>query len=154
MKAKQRHGLRWISRKAMSELKVCPFCGGEAYKHKTHHEQMNGLELEKYNVFHVTCRDCGADIRSPENTPLFCEELWNRRTEPNEALTCEGCQHNSNPTAMACSICTRNPRRRDCHKPAFQTSISNEKRAVGDNTPPDKESFEVWKLTQQEMNGF
>ncbi len=52
----------------MTELKTCPFCGGEA--------EMNGIKT----LFHIRCKHCGAA------TGLFIDkevaaEAWNRRVD-------------------------------------------------------------------------
>ena len=65
------------------KLKPCPFCGNEAIKRVTTHNcgfvDNNGHPFSDFKVYHVTCKFCGADVRSPETAPEYCEVLWNRR---------------------------------------------------------------------------
>lgn len=67
----------------MAELKPCPFCGGKAIKRTTTENvgflSNNGHRYSYFRVYHVTCKLCGADVRSPEIAPEHCETKWNRR---------------------------------------------------------------------------
>ena len=60
-------------RMTMIELKRCPFCGGEP---EIRH---GGLAY----MASVACRDCGAEVRSIDESPILVElqviEKWNRR---------------------------------------------------------------------------
>ena len=61
----------------MSDLKPCPFCGGEAYK-----KLVYGLdEVSSYydiNTYVVGCRKCGIYFAIPWNED-YAVRLWNRR---------------------------------------------------------------------------
>lgn len=61
----------------MIGLKPCPFCGGKPFKRMTEHDG--------FIICHVTCRDCGADVRSTGHYPHYCETLWNRRAYEKQA---------------------------------------------------------------------
>ena len=57
----------------MSELKPCPFCGGEAK-----------LDVHKFgalgDTFGIRCSECQAQTRGFYNTANEAAEAWNRRT--------------------------------------------------------------------------
>lgn len=56
---------------AESELKRCPFCGGEASL---------GYEPERYYKYTVYCTECG--IKTPaEHIDAIAIHVWNRRTD-------------------------------------------------------------------------
>lgn len=67
----------------MTELKHCPFCGGEAYflTPKTMNSSFVSVGVE--------CKTCGANpysvlvykLETEENKKKAIAELWNRRTE-------------------------------------------------------------------------
>lgn len=58
----------------MSELKPCPFCGGEA-----------SVEIKWGNWFLVRCNNCPCDLgRSWFPKKRQAIEAWNRRSENNE----------------------------------------------------------------------
>lgn len=73
----------------MSDLRECPFCGGEA-------KIVDGL-----GVFWVACESCGATTRLSEQDEA--REAWNRRVQktpdyPSEPLAfiehrCKNCGH-------------------------------------------------------------
>lgn len=53
----------------MSELKDCPFCGGQALK--------TGAVTERYELWAIHCADCG--VRITEDTEEEVECGWNNR---------------------------------------------------------------------------
>ena len=63
----------------MNELKVCPFCGGEARvkAFRTFIEGVHGMG-EKY---YVSCTQCGVEESHFHYDPESAIEAWNRRTE-------------------------------------------------------------------------
>lgn len=75
----------------MSELKPCPFCGGEVDNFHTNHKSRT------FREHYFRCKKCEAyfslpsksDYRSVEETEREAKELWNRRAETEES--------NSNP---------------------------------------------------------
>ena len=65
-----------------TELKPCPFCGGEAFCRVTD----EGIE-DEHLLFYVECDDCYI------STPYSYDrersiEAWNRRAEDGESLVC------------------------------------------------------------------
>ena len=67
----------------MSELKPCPFCGGEAYM-ETH--RFNNLP----DTFSVRCKHCKVQTYSFYNTEQEALNAWNRRADtPHKCGDCE-----------------------------------------------------------------
>ena len=65
----------------MSELKSCPFCGGQAITDE-HHED-NGMPEVYYREYHyymVRCKECGAQLTDTINMERVMR-AWNRRTD-------------------------------------------------------------------------
>lgn len=65
----------------MSELKPCPFCGGEVrMTSRLFGSDADGFDVRRY---YVRCREC--DVGFIHLSPVQVAELWNRRTtkEPN-----------------------------------------------------------------------
>jgi len=56
----------------MSELKPCPFCGGEAYMITHRFYQLS-------NTYGVECLDCHAQTYQLYATEQKAQEAWNRR---------------------------------------------------------------------------
>lgn len=56
----------------MSELKPCPFCGGEAKMLIHHNEQLN------YVRYSIECQRCLTESNK-YFVPKIAEEAWNRR---------------------------------------------------------------------------
>ena len=71
----------------MSELKPCPFCGGEAaYENRLHINPIMdesgasiGIEVEDYEEW-VQCKKCGVKTLEYFNA-REAVEVWNRRVE-------------------------------------------------------------------------
>lgn len=61
-------------RKMMTELKPCPFCGGEA--------NYQGFELNNYCVY---CRKCGTSTRKYYASKDEARDAWNRRVNDGKA---------------------------------------------------------------------
>ena len=59
-----------------TELKACPFCGGDARMVCFEMEDENGDEYETYSA---ECHRCG--ICTPFTNRENAEELWNRRAK-------------------------------------------------------------------------
>lgn len=57
----------------MSELKPCPFCGGEA--------RITFISFPFGNRYHVCCSDCGATTGPLVASPKNAEKAWNRRAD-------------------------------------------------------------------------
>jgi Lar family restriction alleviation protein len=57
----------------MSELKSCPFCGGEAYIKQEGNHRMSTI---------IRCEDCGVTMESNESVPRgdTLGSEWNNRT--------------------------------------------------------------------------
>ena len=90
----------------MSELKPCPFCGGEAI--------LESNKLRYGTIYSAYCQKCGAEITGFSEHEAVA--AWNRRAQPdNEPLTCEGCegkeQYESEVEYGYPSPCTRCRRR-------------------------------------------
>ena len=68
-----------MEERKMVKLKKCPFCGGEP---EIRH---GGLAF----MASVACRNCGAEVRSIDESPSLVElqaiEKWNRRENGNES---------------------------------------------------------------------
>ena len=85
----------------MSELKPCPFCGGEA--HITLEQAMWFIECEN--------EDCGAMMGFEAEVVSRIEAIaaWNRRAQPaSEPLTpCDACRYNppSSCDGKPCVMC-------------------------------------------------
>lgn len=61
----------------MSELRNCPFCGGEA-------EMLNHFRIKKpktYTFFRVGCKECGLRYPKFSDSREAATEAWNRRAE-------------------------------------------------------------------------
>ena len=66
-----------------TELKPCPFCGGEAYFRTPQHDRGSAFE-----IMMVECKRCGASpyaiqvyaCENEENKRAAIARLWNRRT--------------------------------------------------------------------------
>lgn len=56
----------------MTELKPCPFCGGEAYVAR------NGYGYDWYGC---GCKRCRVQFRCDSDTEEEARELWNRRVD-------------------------------------------------------------------------
>jgi hypothetical protein len=56
----------------MSELKPCPFCGGEAFEEQFHH-----------GAWWIRCRNAGCFVRPATDltTKERSEWIWNRRSD-------------------------------------------------------------------------
>ena len=68
----------------MSELKPCPFCGGEAETVRS----MRSFTCESWEVFfYVLCKGCGARVEGADEAEAI--EAWNTRHE----RTCELIKH-------------------------------------------------------------
>ena len=67
----------------MSELKPCPFCGGEAI--------LESNKLRYGTIYSAYCQKCGAEITGFSEHEAVA--AWNRRAQPaNEPLThCRDC---------------------------------------------------------------
>jgi len=63
----------------MTELKPCPFCGGEAIVRET-------SIGDDYNGFTVECKNCAVDIGNID-TEEEAIKRWNTRTNTTEANT-------------------------------------------------------------------
>jgi len=61
----------------MSQLKPCPFCGGEAWirSFRTYIESIHGIGIK----FYVNCTDCGIDGPGTHFTESDAANAWNRR---------------------------------------------------------------------------
>ena len=60
----------------MKELKLCPFCGGEAYTYTCHNHQVG-------KVYLVHCKKCRINYPCDKvcKTEAEAIEAWNRRAE-------------------------------------------------------------------------
>ena len=58
----------------MSELKPCPFCGGEGCLQR--HDFVGYTD-----TFGVVCLDCGCETRQFYDTKKDAIEAWNRRAD-------------------------------------------------------------------------
>ena len=84
----------------MSELKPCPFCGGEAMMRERYIE---GIANRKH--YRRECRHCKATFADWYRSIKKADEAWNRRAQPdNEPLT----DHISDVTKMIepCGWCS------------------------------------------------
>ena len=62
----------------MTELKPCPFCGGEPrIQGHTFHEHSS--------TYGVVCLDCGCETRQFYPSAKEAEEAWNRRASDEQA---------------------------------------------------------------------
>ena len=69
----------------MSELKPCPFCGGEALLRERY---IQGIANRKH--YRRECRHCKATFADWYRSMKKADEAWNRRVQPaNETLTLE-----------------------------------------------------------------
>ena len=69
----------------MSELKPCPFCGGESLLRERY---INGAANTKHYI--RECRHCKATFANWYRSIKKANEAWNRRAQPdNEPLTLE-----------------------------------------------------------------
>ena len=67
----------------MSELKPCPFCGGEALLRERY---IQGIANRKH--YRRECRHCKATFADWYRSMKKADEAWNRRSQPaNEPLT-------------------------------------------------------------------
>ena len=64
----------------MSELKPCPFCGGEAKLMIFYNKPANAPELKRWSIVHE-CEAIESTIFSNESEAEAIE-AWNRRAEP------------------------------------------------------------------------
>lgn len=93
----------------MSDLKPCPFCGGEAII----------LKADQYHQFpnthYISCRDCTAGI-GPLDTEAEAIEAWNRRADDHFRGATKMIEQTAkvvcNETTMGLSFCCGN-----CGKP-------------------------------------
>ena len=84
----------------MSELKPCPFCGGEAEEVKPIYTKPGTTE---YGI--IRCIQCGVEIAS-ENGIESSNAALNRRAQPaNEQPTCKVCELEY--TEDLCAYCER-----------------------------------------------
>lgn len=68
----------------MTELKPCPFCGGEAYYRTPQHEKGTA-----FDIMMIECKKCGAspyavsvyENASDSDKKTVIAEYWNRRAE-------------------------------------------------------------------------
>ena len=67
----------------MSELKTCPFCGGEAFVYKRY-DSIFRLDPTDFTVL---CKDCGAGVRHYFPTESESIEAWNRRDDDESKKT-------------------------------------------------------------------
>ena len=72
----------------MSDLKPCPFCGGEAV--------MCGYQDEM--LYYVKCRDCGACSDGAQLSAETAAAAWNRRAE----RTCHPINNGDQDTCSEC----------------------------------------------------
>ena len=73
----------------MTDLKPCPFCGGEAERDSEYSlSRFCGKPSTLYGWFHATCGDCGVsgptifadnDEQSVEALTRAADTAWNRR---------------------------------------------------------------------------
>ena len=69
----------------MSDLKPCPFCGGEALLRERY---IQGIANRKH--YRRECRHCKATFADWYRSMKKADEAWNRRAQPaNEPLTIE-----------------------------------------------------------------
>lgn len=61
----------------MSELKPCPFCGGEAI--------LESNKLRYGTIYSAYCQKCGAEITGFSEHEAVA--AWNRRAQPDDLLT-------------------------------------------------------------------
>lgn len=63
-----------------TELKPCPFCGGEG---QLEYEEVNGFYQKYYSWVHVVCKNCYATIGrtydDKDRSKMYAIKLWNRR---------------------------------------------------------------------------
>ena len=69
----------------MSELKECPFCGGEAHIHFAQGSNQifveeNGLVTTSPMLYIVSCESCHAKT-APCSSVTVAQSLWNARAE-------------------------------------------------------------------------
>ena len=70
----------------MSELKPCPFCGGEALLRERY---IQGIANRKH--YRRECRHCKATFADWYRSMKKADEAWNRRAQPaNEPLVTRG----------------------------------------------------------------
>ena len=71
----------------MSELELCPFCGGEAelsFAHRAfRYVAYDGTPKDTGYYYTVRCTECGCRIGIYEN-PAMAIEAWNRRKKSDE----------------------------------------------------------------------
>lgn len=95
----------------MIELKPCPFCGGNA---KLDYDTHLG-HGEKYNVYFVKCKECGARggrfddfYGTPkENAITDAIMAWNKRENAVDIVHCKDCKMFVKNDAACVTYCTR-----------------------------------------------
>ncbi len=97
----------------MSELRECPFCGGEASVYESNRWPSSGNRITGYTVI-CTDMDC-INYRADdwyERTEKRAIERWNTRSErtchvviEDECPTCSECGEDIDPSFTACPYC-------------------------------------------------
>ena len=105
----------------MTELKPCPFCGGEAESYSYEAERdifdsrsLGYVDTEYFDMWGCWCKECEAMI--PEKrTEAEAIEAWNRRVEwPAKCGDCANRNGNGRPSE-SCLFCARFYK--DMHRP-------------------------------------
>ena len=67
----------------MSELKPCPFCGGENLigYYPLDHDLERGCVVEQSNTYQIDCQDCDCCFMFEEKAEEEAISAWNRRAE-------------------------------------------------------------------------